>query len=257
LSTKITEIQQLINARNSLMNKKELFDKIISVYNTETAVKEKDFEKQKLEIAPFTFSYNEEFTLKNEKTLVFEKGKMTLLKGPSGSGKSTLLGIISGSILTESNTKYKTVYFSSDRTLGSKNLLREITFENEISKVDRTRLINILKGVCLFDEVIKKADGEDILVYLSHTYKENLSTGLDQRVMLARTLYRLDDGNIVIIDEPVGALDQETAIKVLDFIKQYACKDKLLIITTHQYYIYGGFDEVVELVKKGRETKIN
>jgi len=256
LSGKITDIQRLINARNSLMNKKALFDTIVDVYNKENFVKEEEFVENTLVVEPFAFSYNEEFTLKNEKSLVFEKGKMTLLKGPSGSGKSTLLGIISGSILTEGNVKYKTVYFSSDRTLGAKNLLREITFENEIDKVDRNRLITILKGVCLFDEFIKKADGEDILVYLSHTYKENLSTGLDQRVMLARTMYRLDDGNIVIIDEPIGALDQETALSVLDFIKQYACKDKLVVVTTHQYYIYDGFDEVIELFKTGRETKI-
>ena len=74
--------------------------------------------------------------------------------------------------------------------------------------------------------------------------------------MRARTLYRLNDGNIVIIDEPIGALDQETAIKVLTFIKQYACKDKLVVVTTHQYYLYDGFDEEIELLKEGRETRI-
>ena len=232
--------------------------KIIEVYNNEKVVEAKKLKAKKLKVEPFSFSYNEEFKLVNRNTLMFEKGKLTLLKGSSGSGKSTLLGILSGDLYIMGHDKYKAVHFSSDRTLGCKNLLREITFEKSEKDVDKARLVEILKGVCLYEEFIKKANGEDILVYLTHTFKENLSTGLDQRVMLARTLYRIDDGDIVIIDEPIGALDRTTATKVLDYIKKYACdvKGKLVVITTHQYYIYDGFDKIIELVKEGCETTI-
>lgn len=258
LSGKIHDIQSFINQRNALVNKRPMFMKIIEVYNSEKAVEVRELETETLKVDPFSFSYNEEFRLVNSNTLIFEKGKMTLIKGPSGAGKSTLLNVLSGELYLKGRNKYKTVHFSSDRTLGCKNLLREITFEKSEKDVDRDRLVEILKGVCLYDEFIKKANGEDILAYLTHTFKENLSTGLDQRVMLARTLYRIDDGDIVIIDEPIGALDRATAVKVLDYIKKYACdtKGKLVVITTHQYYIYDGFDRIIELDKKGRETTI-
>lgn len=233
----------VIDARKSYEAYIEDYTDIQEVYNRFKDVKEEEVQQEKLTILPFTYSYEVEdkgnFTLKSEKTLVFKKGKVTLLNGKSGAGKSTLLKIVSGEINLKGQDilKRKVCQYFDEATLGSNSLFEEITFSDYITESDEKRLVEILKGVQLYDELVKKAQGEKVISYLKNITVEKLSSGLAQRAMLARTLYNLDDADILELDEPIGNLDYNTAKAVMSFVIEYAKKDKkrIIILATHQY----------------------
>ena len=118
----------VIDARKSYEAYMEDFTNIQEVYNRFKDVKEEEVLEEKLTILPFTYSYevqdNGNFTLKSEKTLVFKKGKVTLLNGKSGAGKSTLLKIVSGEINLKGQdiVKRKVCQYFDEATLGNNNL---------------------------------------------------------------------------------------------------------------------------------------
>lgn len=72
---------------------------------------------------------------------------------------------------------------------------------------------------------------------LSKVSCKELSNGLRQRALIARTLYNLGNSDLVCIDEPIGSLDVNNARKVVEFIKEYCNRDKkrFILICTHQY----------------------
>lgn len=210
-----------------------------------------------IELLPFYFSReNKKFSLTNKRRCLFKRGEVILVRGDSGAGKSTLLDIISGDIDVGNNPKIKTIRYSSRRKFGSKTLLEEITF----GKVDKDRLIYILKGVSIYNDLLKKAEqnGQDVIEFLSNT-KGSMSTGMEDRLMLARTLYNLNGYDLVLIDEPIGGIDVETARKVIRFIKEYAAKlkNKVVLVTTHQYQVVvEQFDTIIDVKKEGCESII-
>ena len=114
--------------------------------------------------------------------------------------------------------------------LGTRNLLEEITLEEDENKVDVDKLFEILDGIQLSSKF-------KTLEQLKKNSVKELSNGLMQRALLARTLYNLEDSDLVCIDEPIGSLDEENAKKVISFTKEYCNREKsrFLILCTHQH----------------------
>lgn len=161
--------------------------------------------------------------------------------GPSGSGKTTLLNIIggldrydSGDLIINgiSTKKYKDRDWDSYRnhTIGfvfqSYNLIPHQTI---LSNVE---LALTISGVSkaqrrekAIDALTKVGLGQQI-----HKKPNQLSGGQMQRVAIARAL--VNDPNILLADEPTGALDSETSIQVMDLLKEVA-KDRLVVMVTH------------------------
>lgn len=185
---------------------------------------------------PFEHTYTStNFTLKSNKPIKLKRGDLTLFKGESGAGKSTFIKILSGEIILNNCKKQKlsTVkYFNDDSRLGSGNVFEEITLELDESKVDFGRLEQIIKGIKLEKKFKTLNDLKKVLAV-------QLSNGMTQRVLLARTLYNLGNSDLVVVDEPIGSLDEKTAKEVMDFIKYFCNKDKkrFVIVCTHQYNI--------------------
>jgi len=97
---------------------------------------------------------------------------------------------------------------------------------------DEEKLISILKGLHLYDEISLKSS--DVIEYLRKTKTENYSTGQNQRLLIARMLYNLTpEVQVVAFDEATNALNDAIAEQVLSFIKEF-CKEKLLVIASHQ-----------------------
>lgn len=161
--------------------------------------------------------------------------------GPSGSGKTTLLNIIggldrydSGDLIINgiSTKKYKDKDWDSYRnhTVGfvfqSYNLIPHQTILSNvelaltisgISKSERKqRALNALEEVGLKEQAHKKPN--------------QMSGGQMQRVAIARAL--VNDPDILLADEPTGALDSETSIQVMDLLKDVA-KKRLVVMVTH------------------------
>lgn len=250
----IIDINIFLSAKKKFEQEVDLCTEVMKVYgkNKEATNVEGD-----IELLPFYFSReNKKFSLTNRSRHLFNRGEVILVRGDSGAGKSTLLDIISGDIDVGNNPKIKTIRYSSRRKFGSKTLLEEITF----GKVDKDRLIYILKGVSIYYDLQKKAEqnGQDVIEFLSNT-KGSMSTGMEDRLMLARTLYNLNGYDLVLIDEPIGGIDVETARKVIRFIKEYAAKlkNKVVLITTHQYQVVAEqFDTIIDVKKEGCESII-
>ena len=174
-------------------------------------------------------------------SLNLRDNEFVAILGPSGSGKTTLLNIIggldrydSGDLIINgvSTKRYKDRDWDSYRnhTIGfvfqSYNLIPHQTVLSNvelaltisgITKRERTqRALDALEKVGLREQAHKKPN--------------QMSGGQMQRVAIARAL--VNDPNILLADEPTGALDTETSVQVMDLLKEVA-KDRLVVMVTH------------------------
>lgn len=205
----------------------------MKVYLKRKNISYKSFSKDTLVIEPFSYTYpTTGFNLTQNESFTLKRGKVVLLDGKSGTGKSTFIKIISGEIEL-SSTKYRLKsikYFNDTSKFDSKNLLEEITLGCYDEMKDKERLIEILEGTMLLSKY-------GTIEELAKIYAKDLSNGLMQRALLARTLYNLEDADLVCVDEPIGSLDEENAKKVIAFLKDYCNRQKsrFVILCTHQH----------------------
>lgn len=171
----------------------------------------------------------------------FRKNEFVSILGPSGCGKTTLLNIIGGldsytdgdlAILGRSTKSFASGDWDSYRnhSIGfvfqSYNLIPHQTILSNVelaltlsgvSKHERKRrAVEALEKVGLGDQIKKKPN--------------QLSGGQMQRVAIARAL--VNDPEILLADEPTGALDSETSVQIMEILKSIA-EDKLVIMVTH------------------------
>ena len=173
--------------------------------------------------------------------LSFRPNEFVAILGPSGSGKTTLLNILGGLdqydsgdliINGKSTKKFKDKDWNSyrNKSVGfifqSYNLISHIsilsnvemclTLRNTSKSVARKKAIEALERVGLKDHIHKKPN--------------QLSGGQMQRVAIARAL--VNNPDIILADEPTGALDSKTSTQIMELIKDIS-KDKLVIMVTH------------------------
>lgn len=173
--------------------------------------------------------------------LTFRKNEFVSILGPSGSGKTTLLNIIGGLdnytegnlIINGKTTKgFKDKNWDSYRNtfigfiFQNYNLINHISVYKNVEMALTLSGINIKKRRKLVIHALRKVGLEN------HAYKKpsELSGGQMQRVAIARAL--VNDPNIILADEPTGALDSKTSIQIMELIKEIS-KDKLVIMVTH------------------------
>lgn len=177
----------------------------------------------------------------NNVNLSFRNNEFVSILGPSGSGKTTLLNIIGGLdhydtgdliINNISTKKYKDRDWDSYRnhTIGfvfqSYNLIPHqsvlinvelaLTISGVSRKERKRKALEALEKVGLKDQAHKKPN--------------QMSGGQMQRVAIARAL--VNDPDILLADEPTGALDSTTSVQVMELLKEVA-KDRLVIMVTH------------------------
>ncbi len=171
----------------------------------------------------------------------FRENEFVAILGPSGCGKTTLLNIIGGLDRYTSGDLFingkSTKHFSDtdwdtyrNHSIGfvfqSYNLIQHqtvlsnvelaLTLSGVSKKERRKRAIEALKKVGLENQIHKKPN--------------QMSGGQMQRVAIARAL--INDPDILLADEPTGALDSETSVQIMELLKEIS-KDKLIIMVTH------------------------
>ncbi|MBO5530564.1 MAG: ABC transporter ATP-binding protein/permease [Bacilli bacterium] len=171
----------------------------------------------------------------------FRKNEFVSILGPSGSGKTTLLNVIGGLdrydsgdliINNQSTRKFKDknwdayrnncigFIFQSYNLIGHISVLKNVEMSTTLSGYPKRKrkqmAIEALEKVGLKEHINKKPN--------------QLSGGQMQRVAIARAL--VNDPNIILADEPTGALDTKTSKQIMDLIKEVS-KDKLVIMVTH------------------------
>ncbi len=171
----------------------------------------------------------------------FRKCEFASILGPSGSGKTTFLNIIGGLdhydsgdlIINEVSTKqYKDKDWDSYRNHRIGFVFQSYNLIGHQSVLNNVKLALTLSGITKKD-AIKMAKEALIEVGLEeHMNKRpnQLSGGQMQRVAIARAL--VNNPDILLADEPTGALDSKTSIQIMDLLKKIA-KKKLVIMVTH------------------------
>ena len=174
-------------------------------------------------------------------SISFRKSEFVAILGTSGSGKTTLLNIIGGLdrydsgdliINNKSTKKYKSIDWDRYRNNCIGFIFQNYNLIPHISILDNVEMGMTLSGVSAktrrrkAKEVLKKVG----LIDHIHKRPNQLSGGQMQRVAIARALANNPD--IILADEPTGALDTNTSIQIMDLIKEIA-KDKLVIMVTH------------------------
>ena len=180
--------------------------------------------------------------------------------GPSGSGKTTLLNIIGGLdrydsgdlvINNVSTKKYRDRDWDSYRnhTIGfvfqSYNLIPHQTI---LSNVE---LALTISGIPARERKMRalEALGKVGLREQAHKIPNQLSGGQMQRVAIARAL--VNDPEILLADEPTGALDSETSLQVMDLLKEIA-QDRLVVMVTHNPELADRYATRIINLKDGR-----
>lgn len=206
--------------------------------------------------------FNDVMVLKNLNMEI--DGGLNFIVGPSGSGKSTLLKIISGM-----DNEYEGEVFYRGKSLKdlNSNELNEYYYNsvgfiwqnfqliNHLSVEDNIKVILDLENISN-EEKNKKV--ENILKRLSmqNLAKKNVSTlsgGQKQRVAIARALVK--DPEIIIADEPTGALDKKTSNIIMNALAKIA-KERTVIVVTHDKSLVND-DSNCFLLKDGVITQLN
>lgn len=180
------------------------------------------------------------------------KGEFCVLLGPSGSGKSTLLNIIGG--IDSADSGYIAIHGDKLEDLGEKELTRYrrthlgyvFQMYNLIANLNVKE--NIEVGAYLSDDSLDIDDLLHTLGLYEHRYKlpNQLSGGQQQRVSIGRAIVKNPD--ILLCDEPTGALDYNTSKEILKLIEDVNKKYGNTVITvTHNEAIRHMADHVIKL----------
>ena len=196
-------------------------------------------------------------------SLTFRESEFVSILGPSGSGKTTLLNIIGGLdkytsgdlIINNISTKkysdkdwdtYRNhkigFIFQNYNLIPHQTILANVEIALTLSGISkkerRKRSIKALTDVGLKEHIKKKPN--------------MLSGGQMQRVAIARAL--VNNPDIVLADEPTGALDTKTSIQIMDLLKKIS-KDKLVIMVTHNSELAEKYSNRIINIKDGEITR--
>lgn len=185
-----------------------------------------------------------------------DKGDMTAIMGPSGSGKSTLLNII-GCIDSATGGKYfldgrlietfdsremaklRNEMFGFviqdfaliDRYSVYKNVKIPLTYSHKSISYEKDRVENVLSQLKILDK--------------KNTMASNLSGGQRQRVAIARAI--VNEPEIILADEPTGALDSDTEDDVMNIFRSLNESGKTIVIVTHDTKIASYCDRIIRI----------
>jgi putative ABC transport system ATP-binding protein len=175
-------------------------------------------------------------------TLTVEQGEFLAVVGPSGSGKSTLLQVLGGmlspargEIFLDGTSLYS---LSSNLRAELRRLKLGFVFQtfNLIPYLTARQNVQVPMMLNREDRAVQEERSAMLLARvgledrMDHKPAE-LSSGQQQRVALARTL--ANDPGIILADEPTGALDPETGMQVLSFLKELNQEGRTIVMVTH------------------------
>ncbi|RQD72299.1 MAG: ABC transporter ATP-binding protein [Tindallia sp. MSAO_Bac2] len=198
-----------------------------------------------------------------ESTFEIMEGEFVVILGPSGSGKSTLLNVMGG---MDSPTSGKILIQGEDITTFSDRRLTRyrrnqvgfvFQFYNLMANLTARENVELATEICdtplPLDEVMEKVGLADRAGH----FPSQLSGGEQQRVAIARAVAK--NPLLLLCDEPTGALDFETGVKILSLLKEVnVTYGKTVIIITHNMPVGAIGDRVIRM-RSGEitENKLN
>lgn len=204
----------------------------------------------------YKLANKEKFRALDNVNISFEKGELVSVIGESGSGKSTLMNLIGaldsdyegiieidGLDLKSFKEKQLDDYrkkkigfvFQSFNLIPHLSVLDNVTISLTLSNVKdsekKKRAVELLTKLGLKDQIKKKPT--------------QLSGGQKQRVAIARAL--INNPDIILADEPTGALDSSTTSQILSILKEIADDGKLVIMVTHSEKVANISSRIIEI----------
>lgn len=193
----------------------------------------------------------------NEINLTIDPHEMMAIIGPSGSGKSTMMNIIglldrptSGSFILNgkdmADCSEDELAEIRNRTIGfvfqSFFLLPRLNAEQNIMLPLLYRGVGIKEAQAMANDLLKKLG----IGYLNKNKPSQMSGGQQQRVAIARAL--IGNPDLILADEPTGALDSKTSQEIMDwFLELHNVDKRTVIIITHDANISGQCARVVAI----------
>ncbi len=192
-------------------------------------------------------------------SIIFRKNEFVSILGPSGSGKTTLLNIIGGLdrydsgdliINNRSTSKFKDKDWDSYRNSCIGFIFQSYNLISHLSILDNVMMAMTLSGVKGKEKKLKALSALEKVGLKDHANKKpnQLSGGQMQRVAIARAL--VNDPEIILADEPTGALDSKTSDQIMQLIKEIA-KEKLVIMVTHNEELAKEYSTRIITLKDG------
>lgn len=188
-------------------------------------------------------------------SLNFRESEFVAILGPSGSGKTTCLNVIGGLdkydsgdlIINGKSTKeFKDSEWDAYRNNSIGFIFQSYNLIGHLSILDNVEMGMTLSGISSTEKHKKALEALERVGLKDHVHKRpnQLSGGQMQRVAIARAL--ANDPDIILADEPTGALDTKTSIQIMELIEDIA-KDKLVIMVTHNPELARDYaDRIVE-----------
>ena len=198
----------------------------------------------------------------NHVSLTFRDSEFASILGPSGSGKTTLLNIIGGLdkyttgdlIIDGVSTKdFKDRDWDSYRNHRIGFVFQSYNLISHQSVLNNVRLALTLSGISKRESTIRARAALKAVGLGDHMMKRpaELSGGQMQRVAIARAL--VNDPDILLADEPTGALDSETSEQIMKILKKIA-KTRLVIMVTHNPDLARNYSTRIIRLKDGEVT---
>ena len=190
----------------------------------------------------------------NQITLKFPKQGMVFLLGKSGSGKSTLLNVLGGLdnyndgeiiIKGVSSKNFKQRHFDSYRNTYVGFIFQEYNVLDEFSVGANIALAIELQNRKASDEEINQILKEVDLEGFGSRKPNELSGGQKQRVAIARALVKKPE--IIMADEPTGALDSNTGKQVFDTLKKLSASKLVIVVSHDREFAEQYADRIIEL----------
>lgn len=196
-------------------------------------------------------------------SIEFKKNEFVTILGESGSGKTTLLNIIGGLdkydfgdliINNQSSKKFKNKQWNSYRNNCIGFIFQNYNLITHITILENVEMGMTLSGVSPKEKRRRAEEALEKVGLIEHAHKKpnQLSGGQMQRVAIARALANNPD--IILADEPTGALDTKTSKQIMDLIKEIS-KDKLVIMVTHNKELAEKYSTRIVELKDGQLLK--
>ena len=218
-----------------------------------------------LEIKNISKIYNtEELSQRalDDVSITFRENEFVSVLGPSGSGKTTLLNIIGGLdhydsgdlVINDISTKkYKDKDWDSYRNHRIGFVFQNYNLITHQTVLSNVELALTLSGVSKKERLKRAKDALNKVGLKNHMKKRpnQLSGGQMQRVAIARAL--VNNPDILLADEPTGALDSKTSEQIMRLLKEVA-KDRLVIMVTHNPEIAEKYSTRIIKLRDGKVT---
>jgi putative ABC transport system ATP-binding protein len=186
----------------------------------------------------------------NDVSLSIRRGEFVTIIGESGSGKSTLLNMLgaidfpsNGKIIVNGRdiTKFKEKELTQYRKNEVGFVYQFFYLVTDITALQNVMLVNGYKHKEQAEKLLDKVG----LLEKKDKFPRQLSGGQQQRVAIARALNK--EGDLLLLDEPTGALDEASGIKILELIQAIHDEGKTIILVTHTKEIGLISDRIIKM----------